>query len=301
MKHLFIFNPRSLKGKRRKELTDKIKEKCKNLCYEIYFSSSKEDAASKAKEACADGEEICVYAGGGDGSVHQMAQAIYGYPNASLSVIPVGTGNDFVRNFGGKKKFLELEHIADGEEKIIDLIQANDYICANMINIGFDASVVTRVEKLRKLPFMGHSVAYTIGLVFQLLQFPKEQLHITVNGEEFERKFLLTYIANGQFCGGGYRSASKAELDDGKLDVMSVDPLSRLHFFTLVGSYKNGSLLYKSKYDHLYRFYKTDKITFRKSTPFEACLDGEMYPFTELNIKVLKHAMRIRIPKGAQQ
>ena len=213
----------------------------------------------------------------------------------------MGTGNDFVRNFGGKKRFLELEHITDGKEITIDLIKANDYICANMINIGFDASVVTRVEQLRSLPFMGHSIAYTVGLVIQLLRFPKEQMRMSVNGESFDRRFLLTYIANGQYCGGGYRSASKAKLDDGLLDVMSVNPLSRLQFVGLVGSYKKGTLLDNEKLKHLYQFYKIETITFEKDTPFEACLDGEMCPFTKLSISVMKNAMRLRIPKGEKR
>lgn len=300
MKHLFILNPRALpKGKKRESLLSRIREKCNGLDYEIYFSSSGKDAENKARQACAAGEEICVYAGGGDGSIRQMAQALYGFKNAVLSVIPLGTGNDFVRNFGGKKDFLELRHITDGEEKTIDLIQAGDYICANMLNIGFDASVVSRVEQLRTLPFMGHSIAYTIGLLIQLLRFPREQLHMSIDGKEYDGRFLLTFIANGQYCGGGYRSASKAKLDDGLLDVMSVKPLSRLHFFRLVSSYKNGTLLDKEKFRHLYRFFKTESLSLRKDQPFNVCLDGEIIPFTELNIRVLKNAIRFRYPKGA--
>ena len=300
MKHLFIFNPRSLpEGRQRNTLLARIREKCRTLDYEIYFSASGEDAQRKATQACADGKEICVYAGGGDGSIRQIAQALYGHDNAVLSAVPVGTGNDFVRNFGGKKRFLELEHITDGEEKTIDLIRAGDYICANMINIGFDASVVARVEKLRRLPLMGRSVAYTVGLVLQLLRFPKEKLHICVNGEEIHKPFLLTYIANGQYCGGGYRAASKAKLDDGLLDVMSIKPLPRRLFLQLVGSYKNGTLPDKEKYRSLYRFFKTPSLTLRKDTPFEVCLDGEIVPFTKLNIEVIEQAIRFRYPKGA--
>ncbi len=298
MKHLFILNPRALPNSRKREkILQRIKEKCNTLDYEIYFSTSGEDAMTKATQECAKGQEICVYAGGGDGSIRQIAQAIHGFDNACLSVVPLGTGNDFVRNFGGKKAFLELEQITNGEEKVIDLIQAGDYICANMINIGFDASVVTRVEQLRSLPFMSHSIAYTIGLILQLLRFPKENLHISIDGKEYDRRFLLTYIANGQYCGGGYRSASKAELDDGLLDVMSVNPISRLRFFRLVSSYKNGTLLDKPQFAHLYHFFKTHTLTLSKDTPFNACLDGEIIPFTRLDIRVLKQAIRFRYPK----
>lgn len=300
MKHLFIFNPNSIKGKKGEKLLERIREKCKDLDFEIYLSTSGEDARNKARAACEAGEEICVYAGGGDGLIHQVAQAIYGFKNAVLSVIPVGTGNDFVRNFGGKARFLTLDHVTEGEERTIDLIGAGEYIGANMINIGFDASVVTRLEKLRRLPFMSHSIAYTVALVVQLLQFPKEQLHIEVDDKTFEDRFLLTFIANGQYCGGGYRSASKAKLDDGLLDFFKVKPISRLKFFSLVGSYKNGTLLDKPKYKDLYHFTQTEHILLRKDTPFDVCLDGEMLRCSELEVKVLKNALRIRIPKGEQ-
>ena len=299
MKHLFVFNPRSLPdGKARDALIQRIEEKCAGLDYEIYFSTSAQNAQQKARDECAKGGEICVYAGGGDGTIRQMAQAIYTYPNAILSAIPLGTGNDFVRGFGGQKAFMELEHITDGTEHTIDLIRAGDYICANMINIGFDESVVSRIDKLSSKLLIGKSIAYTIGLVLQLIQYPKGQLHITYeNGEEYNDPFLLTYIANGKYCGGGYCSASEASLSDGKMDTMTVFPLSRLKFLSLVGDYKKGTLLSKEKYRPLYRFAKVTKMTLQKDTPFNVCIDGEVFSFTELNIEIIKNAIRFKAPK----
>lgn len=299
MKHLFVFNPRSLpKGKVRDTLLQRIEKKCMGLDYEIYFPHSAEDAHAKASAACAGGEEICVYAGGGDGTIRQIAQAIYTYPNAVLSAIPLGTGNDFVREFGGQKAFAELDHITNGEEHTIDLIRANDHICANMINIGFDESVVSRVNKLSSKFLVGKSIAYTIGLIIQLIKYPKEHLHITYeNGEEYNAPFLLTYIANGKYCGGGYCSASEASMHDGMMDTMSVFPLSRLKFLQLVGDYKKGTLLSKEKFRPLYRFTKTTKMNLRKDTPFNVCIDGEVFSFTELNVEIIKNAIRFKAPK----
>ncbi|MBQ6947375.1 MAG: hypothetical protein IJN42_04930 [Clostridia bacterium] len=301
MKHLFIFNPNSIKGKKGEKLLQRIREKCKDLNFEIYLSASGEDARNKARETCKAGEEICVYAGGGDGLIHQVAQAIYGFQNAILSVIPVGTGNDFVRNFGGKERFLTLDHITDSEERTIDLFRAGEYIGANMINIGFDASVVTRLEKLRKWPLMSHSIAYTIALVIQLVQYPRGQLHIKAKDIMLRDRFLLTFIANGQYCGGGYRSASKAKLDDGLLDVFQVKPVSRAKFLSLVGSYKKGTLLDKPQHKHIYHFFQTDRLSLHSETPFDMCLDGEMITCADVEIEVLKNAMRVRVPKGEKQ
>lgn len=301
MKHLFIFNPNSLpQGKTRENLLSRIRETCKDLDYEIYFSSSQKDAQDYAANACAAGEEICVYAGGGDGTIRQIAEAILPFPNAVLSAVPVGTGNDFIRNFGGKKKFLELDYIQDGEETTVDVMKANDYICVNMINIGFDESVVRRVNSLRHFPLMSKSIAYTIGVVFQLLQFPKENLHITSEQTQlYNGECLLTFIANGKYCGGGYKSASEAKLDDGLLDHMIVHSVSRRKFLSLVGSYKNGTLIPQHKADDITSFSQLPAVRLQKDTPFYACFDGDIFTFTDLTVEVIPHAIRFRYPKGA--
>jgi len=299
MKHLFIFNPRALpEGKARDSLLSRIKEKCKGLCYEIYFSVSGQDAEDKARAACSEGEEVCVYAGGGDGTIRQMAQALHGFKNAILSAIPLGTGNDFVRNWGGKDAFMTLEHITDGEVHDVDLIKADERICINVLNIGFDESVVTRVDQLRG-PLMNHSMAYMLGVVLQLFKFPKEQLHITYpDGTQYDEPFILTYIANGKYYGGGFCAASEAILDDGLADIMTVYPLSRLSFLRLVGDYKKGTLLGKEKYRHLYRFLRGDHITLTKDTPFRVSMDGEIFSVDKLNIEILHKAIRFKAPKG---
>lgn len=298
MKHLFIFNPRALpEGTAREALLSRIREKCNDLSYEIYFSTSGQDAEDKARAACQENGEVCVYAGGGDGTIRQMAQALYGFKNAILSAIPLGTGNDFVRNWGGRDAFMRLDHITDGQVADIDLIQAGKYICINVLNIGFDESVVTRVDQLRG-PLMNHSLAYTLGVLLQFFKFPKEQLRITYpDGTQYNEPFVLTYIANGKYYGGGYCAASEAILDDGLADIMTVYPLPRLSFLRLIGHYKKGTLLGKEKFSHLYRFLRGDHIHLEKETPFRVCMDGEIFSMDSLDIKVLPKAIRFKAPK----
>lgn len=297
MKHLFILNPMALK-KENKNFTERLYRECDGLDFEIYLTKSAEDGPRKAKEAAETGEELCIYAGGGDGVIQQIAEAIYPYKNVILSVIPLGTGNDFIRNFGSKKDFLTLRHIRNGQTKTIDLIRINDRICANMINIGFDESVVERVDRLRKFPLMNKSIAYTVGVLIQLVQYPKENLHITAdNGAEYNGECLLTFIANGQYCGGGYRAASLASIDDGIMDMLIVHPLPRRKFIAMVGDYKKGTLLGTKKAEKVAEFHKVKKVTIEKNAPFHVCLDGEIVTFQKLEIEILPKAIRFKYPK----
>lgn len=302
MRHVFIINPRSLpEGKERDTLLDRIREKCRGLEYDIYFSTSGEDAAKYAQASCRDGAPTCVYAGGGDGTVRRIADAIHTFKNAVLSAIPTGTGNDFVRNFGGQKRFMELEHITDGEEIEIDLMQANDMVCANIINIGFDESVVSRVDSLQSFRLL-KAFSYTLGVVLQLLKFPKECLQISgPDGVIYDNECLLAYFANGKYYGGGFKSASRASLTDGLIDNMIVRSVSRLKFISLVGKYKKGTLLDSPKALTVSQYGTAPEYHIRKSTPFRACLDGEVFSFTDLTIKILPKAIRFRFPKGGYE
>jgi diacylglycerol kinase (ATP) len=299
MKHLFILNPASFRSKKKKDLLlKKLTHTCQNLNYEIYFSQSAEDAKAKAVSEAENGAEICIYVGGGDGSIHQIAEAIYRYPNVILSVIPIGTGNDFIRSFGTKEDFLSLNHITDGITRTIDLIRVGNTICVNMINIGFDESVVRKVSQLRRFPFMTSAVAYTIGVIIQLIRFPHESLTITYDDQsEYNGTFLLTYIANGKYCGGGYKAASLAEPDDGKMDVLTVYPVSRRTFLSLVGAYKKGTLLNRPDVQRISEFRQVKQLTLSKEQPFYICIDGEIRSVRQLKAEVLPQALRIKVPQ----
>lgn len=297
MKHVFLLNAHSLSDGKGQALCSRIKEKCRGLSYEIYMSSSIEDARAKAIAEAETDEEVCLYAVGGDGTIHQIADAIYPFSNVILSAIPAGTGNDFIRNFGTKKDFLSLSHITDGVVHEVDLLQLSPFTCLNMVNIGFDESVVERVDRLRRLPAFLHPFSYILGVIIQLFRYPKEELRIEFdNGEIYEGKCLLTFVANGKYCGGGFKAASPAEYDDGKMDVMIVRPISRLAFLSMVGQYKKGTLIGTDKCDKIALYRQTHTLKISKKTPFRICLDGEIHECKSLDFSVLSRRIRFKAP-----
>lgn len=294
MKHLFLVSKANSENKTVKS----IERECDGLDYEIFVSESREETLKKVRDEARSGEELCVYACGGDGALNLAANAVYGYDNVTLSVIPMGTGNDFVRQFGGKEAFMTLSHIKNGVTKEIDILKANDMMCINMLNIGFDESVARKVNELRGKPFMSNSGAYTIGVAMQFLSFPKENLRIEYDdGIVYEGEFTLTYIANGRYCGGGYNAASVAEVDDGLMDVMTVYPLSRFKFIGIVGDYRKGKIIGNKKHKSLYEFYKTKRVVLSKGTPFYVCVDGETIQTDRLEVSVIENAIKFKYPK----
>ena len=112
MKHLFIINPAAGSRDQTAAYTKKIKAACdsRGLDYTIKVSKEPGDCTRLTKAAAQTGEEVRIYACGGDGTVHEVANGIAGFSNAAMSCIPIGTGNDFLNDIGqGKDDALRLE------------------------------------------------------------------------------------------------------------------------------------------------------------------------------------------------
>ena len=87
MKHVFIMNPLSGKRKSRQRMTGDITSACKELGadYEIYFTKGPLDCKRHARQLCeeaaAEGRKLRIYGCGGDGTVNELINGVYGYDN----------------------------------------------------------------------------------------------------------------------------------------------------------------------------------------------------------------------------
>ena len=116
MKHLFIINPAAGSRDRTLEYSAAIRTACdaRRLNYEIRVSMGPGDCAKIAREAAATGEEIRLYACGGDGTLNEVVTGAVGFHNAAVTVYAGGSGNDFVRIFDNPAAFTDLDALLDG-------------------------------------------------------------------------------------------------------------------------------------------------------------------------------------------
>ena len=302
MKHHFIIIPAAGKGTHVQSLTKKITESADahKINYEIYMTKSPGDATEfVANTVAADTECHRFYACGGDGT---LGEVVCGAPlsdRAEFALIPIGTGNDFCRNFDDRSAFFDIDRQITGEAMPIDLIRYNDRYCVNMMNVGFDCNVVERTVSLKKSKFIPSSMAYSVGVVSSLMHKMTTNMRITLeDGEVIERPLLLMSIANGRFYGGGYRSNPRAILDDALFDVNIIEKVSRLTFISLISSYKAGTHLETAAKYITYRQSKTLTMSFDKETLI--CVDGETSLATELSISIVPKATRFVLPAGVR-
>ncbi len=300
----FILNPKSGSSPKQKKLEPIIKEVCakRQLNYHIYYTTCQGDALEYVKSMVRISSEkqrfICI---GGDGTINEIANSAPSNPNVEFGVIPNGSGNDFVRNFTNTRLFSDISAQLDGDTIQLDLIKYNDAYCVNMVNIGFDCAVVKEAEKLKRKKLVTPGLSYILGVVVVLFKkFGTKMRVIFDDGEILEKEFTLTAIGNGKFCGGGFKAAPRANLQDGLLDVTAIDKVSRLTFISLVGSYKNGTYLESKAAAKVFHHRQVPHFRMEFDAPIPICIDGEIKGAKNIDFSVVPGAFNFVIPKGCE-
>ena len=312
MKYIFIINPAAGQGKARSYWLPKIQKlvKEKEIDFEIHNTMSYQEGVNYIRQRCETGEEIRFYGCGGDGTVNCLVNGVYGYPNASIGVLPTGTGNDFIRNFSDHKAFQDLERQINGTTALIDVIKCTDVtgtkLSLNTCNIGLDAAVAEVASDMKQKPLLSGPLAYGAAAVKVLSGPIGSPVRVQFEEEEpYEMEMLFTAIGNGGFCGGGFHSNPLSKLDDGLMDVCLVDRISKMKIASVILKYRAGNHLTDKACEGIVNYRQVKKFTMtplrsREEYVERMVLDGESCDFLETTFEVIPKAIRIIIPEGCQ-
>lgn len=309
----FIINKVAGNGKKSEKILPKIKKLAnKNPNIKIYITEGEKDATIIAEALCrksrAEGKNIDIFACGGDGTLSEVCNGIIGYENVRLGIIPTGSGNDFIRNFGEQKEFLNLKNQFTDNTRKADLIKCTLHLegkdiiryCINGINIGFDGNTVVDAHRLRKLPFIAGSFSYLLSVFVNFLKKTGANLEVYVDGEMIHSgKLLLCTASNGRFCGGGIESCPNAEINDGIGDLLIVKNVSRKTFAKAFPAFKKGKLFNISEIENLAIYRKFKKASVKLcGREKNFVIDGEEVKAESLDIEILKNYLRIIVPNN---
>lgn len=302
MKHYFIINPVAGKGMAVKELTGRIEQAFRHRQeqHKIYVTQSVGDATNFVRETCRTQQgELRFYACGGDGTLCEVVNGAAGFSLASVTSVPCGSGNDFVRNFQGR--FQALESLLEAYDENIDLMRFTDGTYGiNMCNVGFDANVALNMARFKSLPLVSGHMAYQLSLIYCLLQKMSYPLKVILDDSEvIQGEFLFTTIGNGCYCGGGFKGVPEAVVNDGLLDLCVVKKLSRLKFLSVVSIYKEGRHLQEKSLEPYLYYRKARKIEVVSQKPFAVSIDGESNLRKSLCVEVEQSALRFASPSFA--
>ena len=297
MKHLFIINPAAGSYNRTEEASKIIHKVCRarKLSYEIRVSTAPGECARIAREAAQTGEELRIYACGGDGTLNEVVSGVAGFDNVAVTVYSGGSGNDFVKLFDEPKAFFDLNRLMDADEATFDLIKCNDQFSLNICSVGLDARIGTDVSNYKRLPFLHGFKAYAASTVVNVIKGIAEHYVVELNGETIDADQTFICVCNGRYYGGGFNPIPEADPSDGKLDVLLVKKMSRMQVPGAIGKYKDGRY---RELNHLATYYQTDRIVIRCDKPTPVNVDGELLTAQTVEMKVAQEKIRFFYPKG---
>ena len=238
------------------------------------------------------GAQAIVVACGGDGTAHEVANGLLG-TSAALAILPLGTGNDFARAFLSSQSIEQLlPRLLQPDIRPIDLIRVNDRICLNITSFGFD----TRVQRLmmsinRKFRWLG-TLSYPLAIVIGLLGSRRFSFKYNLEGSgepEIQVDYILAALCNGRFYGGGFNPAPMAEIDDGRIELVLVDPLPLRRILALIPLYKKGQHL-NDPAVHLLPV-TSGHLAAPAGQLLLGNIDGELFEAARIDFEILPHAV----------
>jgi diacylglycerol kinase (ATP) len=252
-----------------------------------------------AQQAASEGYDLVV-AMGGDGTVHEVLNGLMESPagiHPALGVVPIGSGNDFSSVLGVPPDPISALHkVLQGNPRTIDigrLKMDNDQVIywANAVGLGFDTLVTIHS---RRIPLVhGFAVYFAAVLQTILLNYLPFHVKMKVDDHEWEDEYIMMVLCNGQREGGGFYVTPNGRPDDGILDYVSVQRISRLRMLLTLPYFMKGTQE-ALKYVSLGQFHKLELISDR---PLFIHVDGEILAgfksnYRQLSVEVLHDALQ---------
>ncbi|MDD3958653.1 MAG: hypothetical protein GX099_03440 [Clostridiaceae bacterium] len=269
MNYVFLLNYFAERKKAAElELAIRDFEARKGTKVEIHRTEYPGHAGELAAEAAGKfGSDAIVFACGGDGTVHEVANAL-AFGQTPMAVLPMGTGNDFARTILPEQYYHEpaklIAFIENHEVRPLDLIRVDCYdetsnflpeksrYSVNITSFGLDTMVNAQAkEYIRKTNRNGfvRKHAYTIAILKCFIKGWKFKMNYSLElasgkgSAQGQMDYSLACICNGRYYGGGFNPSPHSNTDDGILEVCLVEDLSRHKAIPLIGKYKKGQHL----------------------------------------------------------
>ncbi len=301
MKHIFVVNPAAGKGSSLEEIRSKLGTLKDRHDAEIYVTKAPLDATAYVRRRCnaEPNEKLRFYACGGDGTLNEVVSGVIGASNAEVSCYPCGSGNDYVKCFGGASHFMDLEKLMASRSVPVDTMKVCGRYCINVCNFGFEAVVAETMASVRRKKIIGGRNAYTTGIAKALFTSRNNECRVFADGELLnpEGRMLLCTVANGQYVGGSYRCAPRSLCNDGILEVCLVKPVQIATFLKLIKSYSEGKHLDDERFKKYLTYRRAKRVeVFAATEDFSVCLDGEIIKAEHYSVEVLPRSVRFAAP-----
>ncbi len=262
---------------------------------DVCFTEGPGHASELARRAYQSGVRHFL-AAGGDGTVFEVVNGLF--PDAAsdpptLGILPLGTGNSFLRDFGPATEHLAQSALTEGEARPIDVIRAKHrdgtmhYI--NLLGLGFTAEVGALANRLKALSTTGYVAAVLARLAG--LRYPLDPIRLDDQIEDHRDNTMLVF-SNSRYTGGAMMMAPHADLQDGRLDVIRVNRMSRFELLTAFPKIFRGTHVRHPKIEE----HTAARVEFLNPREQDVMVDGEVLRLCLLSLEVLPRALKVMTP-----
>ncbi|SMO70266.1 diacylglycerol/lipid kinase family protein [Melghirimyces algeriensis] len=288
--YIFIVNPASGNG-RGERVWFQVQQLLSQyrIAHQVFFTKFAGHAVELTRLAMHLPHIRSVIAIGGDGTVHEVGNALIG-TDRPLGYIPSGTGNDFALAHAIPSSPVQaLRRVLKHQVYRIDTAKMGKRFLIGFAGIGFDGQVAKVINDSVFNRRMGR-FAYLLGFMQALRNYQPAQLSLTLDGETYEyQRVWLIAVANIPNYGGGMNICPGAAPNDGHLDICCVTDLSRMQLVKLFPSVYRG----KHIQDPSVRVHRARKVTLQTDPPLIVHADGEVIGKTPLSITVFPDSLML--------
>ncbi len=308
---LLVVNPKSGGGQTGRtfgDLRGAIEKRLGDV--DVVFTERSGHGIELAEAGAREDREL-VIAVGGDGTFSEIVNGVMrSGKKTRVAIIGQGTGGDFRKSLGIDHRLDKyLDAIASKKERVIDVGKARfpaaraalapgkrhmDHFFVNILSAGMGGLVDEYVASGSRA--LGPTAAYFLASTKALMRTQRGKLRCVVDGEETRRmdSYMIAFC-NGQYFGSGMHVAPMAKLDDGKLEVVSMDAPSKLAFATFSRKIYDGSHMRSPLVTHFTcSRIEVDLDNEDARETFRLDVDGEPLGGLPLTIEVVPKALTLR-------
>lgn len=271
-----------------------------NISYFATFSQYKDHEGELVNDAIQNGYRKFISVGG-DGTLHHivngiMVQKLVKVVELKVAVIPIGTGNDWVKTYRIPKNIRNAVSIIAKENSIkqdighLQLLETTQSVYFNNVaGIGFDGFVVNNITKFKKYGVM----AYLLATITSFMHYKKTILTIKFNSQKISTQSLLTIVGICKYSGGGMQLTSDVNTRDGLFDISIAKDFKFLNMLLNIFKFFNGSIV-KHKEVETYKTAEIQITAKDEKTFIQA--DGELIGRGGFQATVIPKAICFIIP-----
>lgn len=226
---------------------------------------------------------------GGDGTVHEVAQGVLANEGAVLGILPIGSGNDYYRNFDKTvDPNLAIEKIISRKTGKVDVgLDDQGRYLLNIASVGLDSHTVMIQKKIKnKVP---KKLEYILALLYSIGAYKKEKLQVKLDDKEFISNSALLCFGNGRVYGGGIGIMPWAQLDDGNLHVVNIIDIARPFIYLVAPTILFGKHIKIKRYVKVYEA-KSIEV---KGDNMLLNIDGELFNQDYIKMEILPKKLEL--------